>query len=95
MSRQRSGRGTSPPPAARGKAAKAPKPARGSAAAAPRARGVYVQAPKSDVYVVMLGISLGAILLACLLLFLVWGRYEMKTKPTALLGAPGSSSQLA
>lgn len=34
-------------------------------------------------YVVMLGISLGAILLACLFLFLVWSRYELKTKPTA------------
>lgn len=80
MSRQRSGRGTSPPPAARGK----PSTPR-SGGAAPRARGVYVQAPKSDVYVVMLGISLGAILLACLFLFLVWSRYELKTKPTASL----------
>jgi hypothetical protein len=33
----------------------------------------------------MLGISLGAILLACLFLFLVWSRYELKTKPTASL----------
>jgi hypothetical protein len=86
LSRQRSGR-----------AAKAAKPTtRGAAraaapAAAKRPRGVYVQAPRSDVYVVLLGISFGAIALACLFLFLVWNRYELKTKPTASLTPPARS----
>jgi hypothetical protein len=77
LSRQKSGRGASPA------AAKAPK--RG-AAAAPRggARGVYVQAPKSDIFVVLLSISLGAIFIGCLLLLLVWGKYDYKTSVSAL-----------
>jgi hypothetical protein len=44
-----------------------------------------VQAPRSDVYVTLLGISLAAMFLACLFVFLVWQKYEMKTKPTAAL----------
>lgn len=56
------------------------------------ARGVYVQAPKSDIFVVLLGISLGAILLGCLLLGLVMNRYNFKTKPTASLAPPASAS---
>ena len=52
-------------------------------------RGVYVQAPKSDIYVVMLAISLGAILLGCLLLGLVMNGYDFKTSATAL--APSNS----
>jgi len=55
------------------------------------ARGVYVQAPKSDIYVVLLAVSLGAILLGCILLGMVMNRYDFKTKATALL-APGSSA---
>lgn len=59
--------------------------ARGSRAAARPTgqRGVYVQQAKSDVYVAMLGIALGAIVLGCLLLLLVWGRYEYKTTVAA------------
>jgi len=57
------------------------------------ARGVYVQAPKSDIFVVLLGISLGAILLGTLLLGLVMNRYNFKTRPTALL-APLSASSI-
>lgn len=86
MSRQRSGRGGKP--AAKAKPAKPAKPvkaARPVAAAAAARRGVYVQAPKSDIYVVLLGISLGAMALAALLLFLVFGRYDLKTTPTAAL----------
>ena len=33
--------------------------------------GVFVQAPRSDIYVAMLGVALGAMILGCLLLFLV------------------------
>ncbi len=83
MSRQKSARGA--------KAAPAPRAGRPSAAGRPAARGVYVQQPKSDIFVVMLSIALGSIVLGCLLLFLVWSRYEFKTKPTAsLTPAPAS-----
>lgn len=66
--------------------------ARGSRAAAPRAsqRGVYVQQAKSDIYVAMLGIALGAIVLGCLLLVLVWGRYEYKTTISATSATPSA-----
>ena len=52
----------------------------GGAAARPAARGVYVQTPKSDIYVAMLGVALGAMILGCVLLVLVLQRYEFKTK---------------
>lgn len=55
------------------------------------ARGVYVQAPKSDIYVILLAISLGAILIGCLLLGLVMNRYDFKTKPTSM-NVPSSAS---
>ncbi|APW63427.1 hypothetical protein [Paludisphaera borealis] len=48
-----------------------------------RQRGVLVQAPKSDIYVALLGISLAAILIGCLLLILLLGRYEFKVKVAA------------
>ena len=86
MSRQRSARGAKPDKA--GKAAKAAKPARGArgaaaAAARPAGRGVYVQQPKSDIFVVLLSIALGAILLGALLMLLVWGRYDFSTSVAA------------
>lgn len=61
------------------KPAKAAKPARASSrSSASRAipaqrgggRGVYVQQPKSDVFVVLLGVALGAMFLGCLFLAL-------------------------
>ena len=61
MSRLKSGRGASRP---------AP---RGGAAGG---RGVFVQTPRSDIFVVMLGIALGAILLGCIFLLLILNRYE-------------------
>ena len=42
--------------------------------------GVFVQTPKPDVYVAMLGVALGAMVLGCLLLVLILNRYEFKTK---------------
>lgn len=65
MSRLRLGRGGNRPAPAR--------PAGGRP-------GVYVQTPRSDIFVVMLGIALGAILLGCLFLFIVWGRYGFAIK---------------
>ena len=52
-------------------------PARG---AAPGARGVYVNQPQSDVFVALLGISLFAILVGCLLLILHLNAYDFATK---------------
>jgi hypothetical protein len=58
-------------PAAKAKTA---RPAR--AAARPAARGgVYVQQPKSDVWVALLGCSLGAMVLGCLFLVLKLNAY--------------------
>jgi hypothetical protein len=54
-----------------------------AAAAAPRRPGVLVQSPKSDIFVVLLGISLGAIVLGCLLMFLLLSRYGFSVKVTA------------
>jgi hypothetical protein len=88
LSRQKSA------PAAKGKAkpAKSAKPAKASAAGSSRPRGVYVQQPKSDVYVVLLGLSLFAVLLACLFLFLVFSKYDLKTKPTAMAVAQAATA---
>ena len=66
------------------KSARAAKPAKAARAAAPRGGRVLVQTPKSDVYVALLGVSLGAILLGCLLLALHLNRYEFQTKVGAL-----------
>jgi hypothetical protein len=46
--------------------------------AAGRRPGVLVQAPKSDIFVTMLGVALGAIVLACLLMVLILWRYDFK-----------------
>lgn len=79
MSRTRSAPAASKPAAGRPAAA---RPAARSAATA--GRGVYVQAPKSDIYVVLLGISLGAILIGCLLLGLLMNGYGFQRKPTVM-----------
>jgi hypothetical protein len=67
LSRLRSGRGAKSAPAA-------------TPAARPAGRrpGVLVQAPKSDIFVALLGIALAAILLACLLMVLILWRYDFK-----------------
>ena len=67
MSRLKSSRGASRPAAARGGAG---------------GRGVFVQTPKSDIFVVMLGIALGSIVLGCLLLLLLLNRYEWSLTAT-------------
>lgn len=54
--------------------------------------GVFVQTPKSDIYVVMLSIALGAILLGSLLLALVMNRYEWST---TVASAPDAPSRVA
>jgi len=66
-----------------------PAASRGRAAAAGRAPvgggRIFVQAPKSDIYVAMLGIALGAIILGCLLLVLRLRDYDFSTKPTGTI----------
>ncbi|MDR3635388.1 MAG: hypothetical protein P4L84_16405 [Isosphaeraceae bacterium] len=62
------------------------RPRSGRAASSAPARaggrpGVYVQTPKSDVYVALLGLSLAAMFIGCILLVLVWKRYDFKVKP--------------
>jgi hypothetical protein len=49
-------------------------------AAAQRRPGVFVQAPKSDIYVALLGISLASIVLATLLMTLLLSQYGFSTK---------------
>ncbi|MBI3466697.1 MAG: hypothetical protein HY000_27095 [Planctomycetes bacterium] len=43
-------------------------------------RGVYVPKPKADIYTVMLGIALGAIVFACLLLILELAAFDWDIK---------------
>jgi len=53
-----------------------------------------VQSPKSDIFVVMLGIALGAIVLGCLLTIIMFGRYGFSTKVSGL-SAPSQVATLA
>ncbi len=89
MSRQKSGRGAKPAAAPKGRSA-----GRGAATAPRGGRGVYVQAPKSDIFVVLLSISLGAILIGCILLLLVWKDYDFSTSVSALSNTPQNGSTL-
>ncbi len=77
MSRLPSSRGSSTATASRSAAAQ-----RGSRP------GVFVQSPKSDIYVAMLGVSLAAILIATLLMVLLFSRYSFSTKVTATSTPP-------
>jgi hypothetical protein len=45
-------------------------------------RGVYVQKPQSDVFVVLLGVALGAMLLGCLFLALKLNQYGFSVTPS-------------
>lgn len=70
-----------------------PRSGRSSTPARAGARpGVFVQAPKSDIFVVMLGIALGSMVLGSLLLVMLLGRYEFKTKVSALSTPPSASA---
>jgi hypothetical protein len=65
-----------------------------SAPAAGRRPGVLVQSPKSDIYVAMLGISLGAIIIACILMTMIFSKYNFSTKVSSL-SAPARTATLA
>jgi hypothetical protein len=57
-----------------------------------RQRGVLVQAPKSDIYVALLGISLAAVLIGCLLMLLLLMRYEFKVSVASVDREPAAVS---
>ena len=61
-------------------------------AAGRRPGGVLVQSPKSDIFVVMLGIALGAVVLGCILMLIMFGRYSFSTKVSALPQPPQVTS---
>ena len=70
-----------------------PRSGRSSAPARGGARpGVFVQQPKSDIYVTMLGIALGAMFVGSILLALILAKYEFKVKAAALPVSPAASA---
>ena len=74
-----------------------PRSGRSSAPAgrAPAGRpGVFVQTPKSDIYVAMLGVALGAMILGVLLMVLILQRYEFKVKVSALTPSASRATAL-
>jgi len=61
-----------------------------------RRPGVLVQSPKSDIFVALLGVALGAIVLSCLLMFLLLWRYDFKVNAKlASLDSPARTLNLA
>lgn len=90
MSRPKSARAAKPDKAAKpAKAAKAGKPAKGGRTAAGRPAGrpgVFVQKPKSDVYVALLAIALASILIGSLLLVLKLKDYDFKLQAASIGG---------
>jgi hypothetical protein len=58
---------------------------RSTRASAPAGRaagrpGVFVTTPKSDIYVTLLGVALGAMVLSILLLVILLGKYDFAIK---------------
>jgi hypothetical protein len=83
MSRQRSGRGSTTGATRTTGARTGARP------------GVFVQAPRSDIYVTLLGIALGAMVIGSILLALILARYDFKVKATALPAAPAAATAIA
>jgi hypothetical protein len=54
-----------------------------------------VQSPKSDIFVVMLGIALGAVVLGSLLMIIMFARYGFSTKAVSDLSQPPQVSLMA
>ncbi len=75
MSRLRSSRGSS--------AAQSTSSGQRSVAATRRG-GVLVQAPKSDIYVVMLAIALGSMVIGSLLMILILSNYNFSAKVSSI-----------
>ena len=47
---------------------------------------MLVQSPKSDIYVVLLSVALGAIIISCLIMVRIFTNYGFSTKVSALPG---------
>lgn len=58
-----------------GKKAAAPKAPKAPKSKAPRPPGVALPKAKNDAYTAMLAVAVGALLVACLMLFLEWRRF--------------------
>jgi hypothetical protein len=71
-------------PSSRGSSAASSSP---RSAPAGRRPGVLVQSPKSDIYVTLLAIALGSVVLGCILMLIMFGRYNFSTKVSALPAA--------
>jgi hypothetical protein len=54
-----------------------------------------VQSPKSDIYVVLLGISLAAILISSILLLVIFMRYNFSTKVAAITPPQAAATAIA
>lgn len=54
--------------------------------------GVFVQTPKSDIFVAMLAIALGAMVVGSLLMVLILNQYEFKLKVAGISPAPAASA---
>jgi len=77
LSRLRSSRGSST-------AASSASATRSAVTARSGGGRVLVQAPKSDIYTVMLGIALGALVIGCLLMTLLLNGYGFSTKVSSV-----------
>ncbi len=55
-----------------------------------RPGGVLVQSPKSDIFVALLGVSLGAIVVSCLLLLILFSNYGFSTKVSSVSSPPAN-----
>jgi len=67
-----------------GSAAKGRSAPRAAARGVSGGRGVYLQKPKNDIYVGLLGVALGSLLLGCLFMVLYLAKYEFKLKAAAI-----------
>ena len=62
-------------------AADSPEPAAAAAAPAPKTRGVVVEKPPANIYTAMLVVSLVAVIIGCVCLYLEMNAYEFKMGP--------------
>ena len=60
-----------------------------------RPGGVLVQSPRSDIYVVLLSVALGAIVISVLILVRIFASYGFSTKVSSRPPAPSSVVSLA
>ena len=51
-----------------------------------------MQSPKSDIFVALLGIALGAILISCILMFVMLYRYNFSTKVSAVVPSASATA---